>query len=267
MHACAPTCIKRRRTPKLAPLRASPLCPAVRRRQHGVPCAPMPRQWTEASVRRELEAFLPGFEAFPPYPVFRATGRRGLWQAIAKRGGPERFAEDYGLPYTRNDRALTDAEIRERLRAALRASDLACWPSRHWITERGGNQLVAAIERTGGARRWADELGLPVRHRRGQRWTPEKIAAALEPLLVGPSGGARGGGGGGRRRSPPPRGTPCWWGPGGGGAGSSSGARGSGGCGSPPTTARGTPRSPPATGWRSNAQTCRRAAGSAAAAR
>ena len=47
--------------------------------------------------------------------------------------------------------------------------------------------LVTAIERTGGARRWADELGLPVRHRRGQRWTPELIAAALEPLLVGRS--------------------------------------------------------------------------------
>jgi hypothetical protein len=58
------------------------------------------RRWTEDTIRRELEAFLPGFDKFPQYPVFRATGRRGLWQAIAKRGGPERFAEEYGLPYT-----------------------------------------------------------------------------------------------------------------------------------------------------------------------
>ena len=90
----------------------------------------MGRRWTEDSIRRELEAFLPGFEAFPPYPVFRATGRRGLWQAMAERGGPERFAEEYGLPYTRNDRSISDAEIRARLRAALRGSDLPCWPSR-----------------------------------------------------------------------------------------------------------------------------------------
>ena len=67
----------------------------------------MSRRWTEERIRRELEAFLPGFEAFPPYPVFRATGRRGLWQAMARRGGPERFAEEYGLPYKRNDRAIT----------------------------------------------------------------------------------------------------------------------------------------------------------------
>src|SRR4051812_8045020 len=46
------------------------------------------RRWTEHMIRRELEAFLPGFDTFPQYPVFRASGRRGLWQAMAKRGGP-----------------------------------------------------------------------------------------------------------------------------------------------------------------------------------
>jgi hypothetical protein len=58
------------------------------------------RDGTEDMIRRELEAFLPGFETFPQYPVFRASGRRGLWQAMAKRGGPEGFVEEYGLPYT-----------------------------------------------------------------------------------------------------------------------------------------------------------------------
>jgi hypothetical protein len=145
------------------------------------------RRWTEDNIRRELEAFLPGFETFPPYPVFRASGRRGLWQAMAKRGGPERFAEDYGLPYMRNDRGVSDAEIREQLRAVLRGSDLPCWPSRRWLTERAGGELVAAIDRSGGSRRWADELGIPLRHLRGQRWTPDMVAAAVEPLLDGRS--------------------------------------------------------------------------------
>src|SRR4051794_22910630 len=86
------------------------------------------RRWTEDMIRRELEAFLPSFETFPQYPVFRASGRRGLWQAIAKCGGPERFAEEYGLSYTRKARAIPDAEIRARLRAALRGSELPCWP-------------------------------------------------------------------------------------------------------------------------------------------
>jgi hypothetical protein len=119
--------------------------------------------------------------------VFRASARRGLWQAIAERGGPERFAEEYGLPYTRIDRGLSDAEIRARLRATLRGSDLSCWPSPRWLTERAGTELVAAIDRSGGARRWAEELGLPLRHLPGQRWTPELIATALEPLLAGRS--------------------------------------------------------------------------------
>jgi len=48
-----------------------------------------------------------------------------------------------------------------------------------------GPEFVAAIERSGGASRWAPELGLLFRHRHGHRWTPETIAAALKPLLTG----------------------------------------------------------------------------------
>jgi hypothetical protein len=82
---------------------------------------------------------------------------------------------------------MSDAEIRARLRATLRGSDLPCWPSREWLTKRGGQELVATIDRRGGPRRWADELGIPLRHLRGQRWTPATIAAAVEPLLEGRS--------------------------------------------------------------------------------
>jgi hypothetical protein len=147
----------------------------------------VPRRWTEDGIRRELEAFLPGFDVFPPYPAFRSSGRRGLWQAMAKHGGPERFAEEYGLPYRRKAHAIGDAEIRARVRAALRGSDVSCWPSREWLIARGGSELVAAIDRSGGPRRWAGELGVPLRHLRGQRWTSELIAVAIEPLLDGRS--------------------------------------------------------------------------------
>lgn len=71
--------------------------------------------------------------------------------------------------------------------ASLRGSDLPCWPSRRRLTELVGYELVGAIDRSGGPRRWADELGIPWRHVRGQRWTPETIAAAVEPLLDGRS--------------------------------------------------------------------------------
>jgi hypothetical protein len=143
------------------------------------------RHWTEDAIRRELESFLPAFDAWPPYPWFRATGRRGLWQAIAKRGGPERFAAEYGLAYRPYAWGITEAEVRARLRAALRGSNLAAWPPRAWLRQRAGADLVAAVDRFGGPGRWARELGLPLRHRQAHRWTPETIEIALANLVAG----------------------------------------------------------------------------------
>jgi hypothetical protein len=154
-------------------------CSCRRRTLRGVS-----RRWTDDSIRRELEAFLPGWDVWPSYTAFRSTGRRGLWQAIVHRGGPVRFAEEYGLPYTRNGRVFSDAEIRARLRATLRGSDLAAWPSRSWLKARAGADLVSAIDRAGGAARWARQLGIPLLHRPGHRWTPETAAAALDALLA-----------------------------------------------------------------------------------
>src|SRR3954454_6791776 len=103
------------------------------------------------------------------------------------RAGP--YADDYGLPYTRNARGLSEAQIRTRLRAALRATDLKTWPPNQWLRTRGGSDLVTAIDHTGGPARWARELGLPLHdrhvHRPGKRWTPTTTAAALESLLAG----------------------------------------------------------------------------------
>jgi hypothetical protein len=46
---------------------------------------------------------------------------------------------------------------------------------------------VHAVDRFGGPSRWARELGLALRHRRGHRWTPETTELALENLLAGRS--------------------------------------------------------------------------------
>ena len=143
----------------------------------------MGRPWSEQRIRRELDALLPGHDAWPSYPQFRAAGRRELWEAIARHGGPAPWAKEYGLPYAPNRRAPTDAEVRARLRAALQGSDVPAWPSRRWLAARGGSRLVAAVDRTGGPGRWAAELGLPSREAR-RAWTPDAIAAALEPLLA-----------------------------------------------------------------------------------
>jgi len=141
------------------------------------------RPWSEQLIRRELEAFLPGHDVWPGYPEFRAAGRRELWEAIARHGGPAPWAEEYGLPYAPRRHAWSDAQVRERLRAALRGSDAPAWPSQRWLAARGGMRLVSAMSRTGGATRWARELGVPPRRR--QPWTPRRVDAALAALLQG----------------------------------------------------------------------------------
>jgi hypothetical protein len=111
-------------------------------------------RWTEDRIRRELEAFLPAFDAWPPYPLFRDQGRRGLWKAIVKHGGPAQFADEYGLPYRPYTWGITEAEVRTRLRAALRGTN-----------RRVAITLVAAGARGrgSGARRrpvrWSQPLG------------------------------------------------------------------------------------------------------------
>jgi hypothetical protein len=50
-----------------------------------------------------------------------------------------------------------------------------------------GEDLVQVVNRFGGPSRWARELGLALRHRRGHRWTAETTELALENLLAGRS--------------------------------------------------------------------------------
>ena len=143
----------------------------------------MGRPWSEERIRRELDALLPGHDAWPSYTEFRAAGRRELWEALARHGGPARFAEEYGLPYAFKRHAWSDAQVRERLRAALRGSDVPMWPSPRWLAAHGGMRLVSAINRSGGATRWARELGVPLRRR--QPWTPQRIDTALTAFVQG----------------------------------------------------------------------------------
>jgi hypothetical protein len=100
-------------------------------------------------------------------------------------GGPARFAEEYGPTYTPGRRPVpTDADVRARLRAVLRSSDVALRPSRRWLAEHGGAELVSAMPRTGGPGRSAHEFGVPLQRPRREPWTRERIAGGLGPLLA-----------------------------------------------------------------------------------
>jgi hypothetical protein len=123
----------------------------------------MRRGWTEERVRRELEQLLPGLEEWPPYAFFRQRGAKRLHAEICRRGGPARWAEEYGLPMRwRRMVRWSETEIREALRHTLSGSDIATWPSLHWLRVRGPPGLAHAVKRTGGPQRWAAEFSVPL---------------------------------------------------------------------------------------------------------
>ena len=76
--------------------------------------------------------------------------------------------------------------VRAGLRRVLEADDE--WPSYAEFVRRGQKGLRDAVTRTGGARRWAGELGLSYRERRpgyAARWTEERIRQELAEFLGG----------------------------------------------------------------------------------
>jgi hypothetical protein len=67
--------------------------------------------WTETRLRAGLEPFLAGRGEWPRPAEFVAAGRRQLWYAVTRLGGPERWAAEFGLPLpTPRSRATRGAQ-------------------------------------------------------------------------------------------------------------------------------------------------------------
>lgn len=56
-----------------------------------------PTKWTDATIERELRAFLGGRSDWPPPSEFRAAGKGPLYQAAARAGGVARWRRIVGL--------------------------------------------------------------------------------------------------------------------------------------------------------------------------
>jgi DNA invertase Pin-like site-specific DNA recombinase len=157
------------------------------------PLAPTPAgarpPWSERRMRAELEAFLAGRPAWPPWDAFHAAGRGRLHDQVVLQGGTRLWAQRLDVEHP-GEPPLKRQWTRERIRATLDLylKDKAAWPTPEEFRADGFGQLRDAITRDGGIDTWLAEFGLPAPHHlRGPRvwWTDERLEAELRNFAAG----------------------------------------------------------------------------------
>lgn len=144
-----------------------------------------PRRWTAELVRAELAAFLAGADHFPSESEFIEAGESGLYRAIRRFGGSERWAAEFKLPRVSDigrqrarDLRAVQAEAAQARRSArerqIRELEEFCagreyFPAHNdWIAA-GRQDLQNFVHRNGGVREWSARLGLPLRPAQDRR--------------------------------------------------------------------------------------------------
>ncbi len=145
--------------------------------------------WSEERIRRELPAYLERHEGFPTATQFHADGQWQLQRAIARFGGPERWAREFGRELHWRQRARIDW-TEERIADALLklSADSGVMPTRRQMRASGLQGLARAVGQASGRAAWANRLGLRLPPRTMQpqgRWTEEAVERALREFLRG----------------------------------------------------------------------------------
>jgi hypothetical protein len=151
-------------------------------------------RWTEPTITAALEEFLAGRSEWPRFDEFVYAGRKGLYQAVLKHGGSERWAQRMGVE--RAIRRTRGIWSEDRIRAELTRlfAGRTMWP---WPTEFASpseQRLLRAVKRMGGIDRWADELGIErlphaddgrsrLRRQPPREWTDARIEQTIAPLV------------------------------------------------------------------------------------
>ena len=172
----------------------------------------LPRYWSEERVREQLAAFLTGRSSWPSRGEFEQGGQRSLLSGIAKTGGAQRWAREFGLERAggrRRTRAGTRSKTKRKERrsepAARRWDDerielaisplvkqLGRWPTKSEFRRAGLGAALSAVYDHGGSRRWQRRLGVRPRPLAGPvpdrtRWTQERIESELRKFCRGRS--------------------------------------------------------------------------------
>jgi DNA invertase Pin-like site-specific DNA recombinase len=145
--------------------------------------------WSTERIRSELIAFLAGRSVWPTQQEFEAAGKATVRRVLNSFGGPDHWAEEFGLELPRTRRRLhtwTDEQIEAELRRFT--ADRREWPTRLEFEEAGLRSLYGAIAKRGTRRLLARKLGLRLPRQGARvptRWTDEAIECALREMLRG----------------------------------------------------------------------------------
>ena len=146
--------------------------------------------WTEEGIRSDLRAYLARRREWPSREEFERDGRTALRNAINRTGGPDRWAQEFGLQ--RRDRlsGVRRGWTRELIEAELRKliGDGRTWPTQREFDDAGLDSLRTAINRHEGSRFWARRMGVRWRSSLGnprpRLWTEERIRSELEAFCA-----------------------------------------------------------------------------------
>ena len=142
-------------------------------------------RWTEDRIRSELREFVAGLEAFPTRIEFEQAARKHLRDAVARTGGPERWAREFDLPLPARHAGIRRGWTDERIETELKrfVGRRRRWPRRADFVSAGQERLLQAAYHWHGAEYWARRLGLEYVPRaaaaKPRRWTDETIRAGL----------------------------------------------------------------------------------------
>ena len=147
------------------------------------------RGYTDQRVRTELAEYLAGHSEWPTHAKFKADGRSKLANVIYLFGGVERWANEFGLTTTPNQRphqCWTDERIRKE--TAEFTVGRVEWPSHQEFKAAGLSELHNAIAHRALRDQLAGELGLyapPGKLGHRFRWTDPAIRSILDRFLDG----------------------------------------------------------------------------------
>jgi hypothetical protein len=149
-------------------------------------------RWTDQRIHEELAAFLAGRDTWPSYDEFEAAGRRPLRQALARTGGSERWAAEFGLSRdslrSGSRRVWDDRRLQDAIGPLV--NRLGRWPTKAEFQRAGLASALTAVYVHRGIRWWRERLGVspaptagPVPDRR--IWTDRLIEAELIEFCAG----------------------------------------------------------------------------------
>jgi hypothetical protein len=143
-------------------------------------------RWTEQRIHDELASFLAGRDTWPSYQEFESAGRRPLRQALARSGGSERWAAEFGIRRATlregSHRVWGDQRLEDEIAPLVRA--LGRWPTKSEFRRAGLASALNAVHAHRGVNWWRARLGVsstptakPFPNRRF--WTDDRIEAEL----------------------------------------------------------------------------------------